>query len=112
MVILLSVTKRRNDWGEYRVLVRKDGKRKPDADYHSDDRNDCIETSFVMAKEYMKQGHTVTIKSIKPHLARGGALFCVQILIVSGSWTLEAGLWKLDSGFQSMSSGSWTLDSG
>lgn len=39
------------EWEEYRVKLWAGGKRKPLADYHTDDRQDAIDTAKLMVEE-------------------------------------------------------------
>jgi len=59
MDITINLTKRRNEFGEYVVKVREDGRRNPDADYHTDCYDDALGTAMDMSRRYRKAGHTV-----------------------------------------------------
>jgi len=47
--ITLTVPVRANQWGEYVIRVRKNGKLQPDPIYFTSDREDAIYTAWVMS---------------------------------------------------------------
>ena len=57
MDITINLTKRRNEFGEYVVKVREDGRLI--ADYHSDCYDDALGTAMDMSRRYRKAGHSV-----------------------------------------------------
>jgi hypothetical protein len=47
-VFTFTLQRRRNEWGEFVVVAYKDGIRYPDADYHTDDWRDALDTKDAM----------------------------------------------------------------
>ena len=59
MIVAIYVSSRRDEWGDWVVRVRHDGKLRPDAYYHTDDRAEALSTAAAMRHEARNKGHTI-----------------------------------------------------
>jgi hypothetical protein len=53
-MLTYKLSTRKNEYGEYVIKAWKDGKRYPDADYHTDDKTDAESTLKLMEIEAKK----------------------------------------------------------